>query len=135
MDNQSRKYLPTLSNLIDRLSINQLKEVFIYEHKEKYALEIEDILHDIDLIIESGKLEFDAETIRAIVVLSQINAHIWYNESKVRVGNGEGDLSLTHSLNGVRHYAANLIEKISGGRIELKTDCLADSHKTWEISW
>ena len=27
-----RKYLPTLSELIDRLSINQLKEVFIMEH-------------------------------------------------------------------------------------------------------
>ena len=32
-----RKYLPTLSELIDRLSIVQLKEVFITEHKEEYA--------------------------------------------------------------------------------------------------
>ena len=31
----SRKYLPTLSELIDRLSIVQLKEVFITEHKDK----------------------------------------------------------------------------------------------------
>ena len=29
-----RKYLPTLSELIDRLSIIPLKEVFIPEHKE-----------------------------------------------------------------------------------------------------
>ena len=28
-----RKYLPTLSELIDRLSISQLKEVFISDHK------------------------------------------------------------------------------------------------------
>ena len=35
-----RKYLPTLSELIDRLSIAQLKEVFIPEHKEEYAKEI-----------------------------------------------------------------------------------------------
>ena len=33
----NRKYLPTLSELIDRLSIAQLKEVFIPEHKEFYA--------------------------------------------------------------------------------------------------
>ena len=32
-----RKYLPTLSELIDRLSIAQLKEVFITEHKEEYS--------------------------------------------------------------------------------------------------
>ena len=35
-----RKYLPTLSELIDRLSIVQLKEVFIPDHKAEYAEEI-----------------------------------------------------------------------------------------------
>ena len=44
-----RKYLPTLSELIDRLSITQLKEVFITDHKDEYAQEISDILHDINL--------------------------------------------------------------------------------------
>ncbi len=38
-----RKYLPTLSELVDRLSIVQLKEVFITEHKEEYAKEIAEI--------------------------------------------------------------------------------------------
>ena len=32
-----RKYLPTISELIDRLSIIQLKEVFIPEHKEEFG--------------------------------------------------------------------------------------------------
>ena len=36
----SRKYLPTLSELIDSLSIIQLKEVFIVDNKEAYAQEI-----------------------------------------------------------------------------------------------
>ena len=39
----SRKYLPTLSELIDRLSIIQLKEVFITEHKAEYAEEIAEL--------------------------------------------------------------------------------------------
>ena len=43
-----RKYLPTISELIDRLSIAQLKEVFISEHKEEYAQEIKDIVEDLD---------------------------------------------------------------------------------------
>ena len=51
---KSRKYLPTFSELIDRLSIAQLKEVFIPEHKTEYAEEISDIIHDINLIIEDG---------------------------------------------------------------------------------
>ena len=46
-----RKWLPTLGELIDRLSIHQLKEVFITENKKNYASEIQDIVHDIDLIL------------------------------------------------------------------------------------
>ena len=40
---QERKYLPTLSELVDRLSIVQLKEVFIPEHKQEYNQEIKDM--------------------------------------------------------------------------------------------
>jgi len=50
-----RKYLPTLSELIDRLSITQLKEVFITEHKIEYAAEIADIVHDIQLHLNECK--------------------------------------------------------------------------------
>ena len=40
-----RKFLPTLGELIDRLSIHQLKEVFIPENKDNYAQEMHDIVH------------------------------------------------------------------------------------------
>ena len=49
----NRKYLPTLAELIDRLSISQLKEVKLVEHKEEYAQEISDIVHDIQLILNN----------------------------------------------------------------------------------
>ena len=49
-----RKYLPTLAELVDRLSIVQLKEVFITEHKNEYAQEIKDIVYDINLILEGS---------------------------------------------------------------------------------
>ena len=132
---EQRKYLPTLGELIDRLSIHQLKEVFIPEHKEEYAKEISDMVHDINLIIEEHKDEITGEVIRAIIVLSQMNAHIWYNESQVRKGEGEGDLYLTHGLNGIRNTAINNIMKIIGGRKDYKVDCLASEFKDWEVSW
>jgi len=136
----NRKYLPTLSELIDRLSIVQLKEVFIPEHKEEYALEISCILHDIQMILEEkagkGYLMVDAETIRAIVVLSQMNLHIWHNESNYRKGIKDGNnLELTHGLNGIRNTAKNKIQEIVGGRKDYKIDCLAAEFKDWEISW
>ena len=80
----SRKYLPTLSELIDRLSIVQLKEVFIPEHKTEYSEEISDICHDIDLLLANAE-KLDAQTIRSIVVLSQMNLHIWHNENQYRI--------------------------------------------------
>ena len=131
-----RKYLPTLSELIDRLSIVQLKEVFITEHKEEYSKEISDILHDIDLTLEDKNVILDSRSIRAIVVLSQMNLHIWHNESNYRKGIRDGNnLELTHGLNGIRNTAKNRIQEKSGGRKDYKIDCFAAEFKDWEISW
>ena len=132
----NRKYLPTLSELVDRLSIVQLKEVFIPEHKAEYAQEIADIVHDIQAHIDENKSEITAETIRAIVVLSQMNLHIWHNESNYRKGIKDGNnLELTHGLNGIRNIAKNKIQEVVGGRKDYKIDCLAAEFKDWEISW
>ena len=133
---ENRKYLPTLAELIDRLSISQLKEVKIPEHKEEYAQEIADIVHDIQLCLDSSDTPINAETIRAVVVLSQINAHIWHNESAVRAGTaGPSNLALTHGINGIRNTAKNKIQEIVGGRKDYKIDCLAAEFKDWDISW
>lgn len=130
-----RRYLPTLAELVDRLSISQLKEVFIPEHKEEYSQEIKDILHDIQLILDQSE-RVDAEVVRAIVVLSQMNLHIWHNESNYRKGIKEGNqLELTHGLNGIRNTAKNKIQEVVGGRKDYKIDCLAAEFKDWEISW
>tara|TARA_B100001564_G_scaffold354828_1_gene366069 strand:- start:819 stop:1232 length:414 start_codon:yes stop_codon:yes gene_type:complete len=133
---EQRKYLPTLSELVDRLSITQLKEVFITDHKDEYGEEIADILHDIDLLLQQNEVVIDARALRAIVVLSQMNLHIWHNETNYRKGIKDGNnLELTHGLNGIRNTAKNRIQELSGGRKDYKIDCLAADFKDWEISW
>ena len=131
-----RKYLPTLAELVDRLSIVQLKEVLITDHKEEYAQEIKDIIHDIDIILNDDKVKLSGKDIRAIVVLSQMNLHIWHNESEARKGINAGEnLLLTHGLNGIRNTAKNKIQESFGGRKDYKIDCIADEFKDWEVSW
>jgi hypothetical protein len=131
-----RRYLHTLGDLIDRLSIVQLKEVFITEHKEEYSKEIADIVHDIQVVLDETQGTITAETIRAIVVVSQMNLHIWHNESAYRRGIKDGNnLELTHGLNGIRNTAKNKIQEVVGGRKDYKVDCLAADFKDWEISW
>tara|TARA_R100001244_G_scaffold132142_1_gene107274 strand:+ start:1397 stop:1804 length:408 start_codon:yes stop_codon:yes gene_type:complete len=133
---KQRKWLPTLGELIDRLSIHQLKEVFIPENKENYATEMKDIVYDIDIILKENNIKLGGEIVKAIVVLSQMNAHIWYNESQVRKGEkGADNLMLTHGLNGIRNTAINKIMEVVGGRKDYKIDCIASDFKDWEVSW
>ena len=134
-----RKYLPTLGELIDRLTIVQLKEVKIPKHKKEYEKEIKDIVHDINQILLDEKYDidiFDGETIRAIIVLAQMNTHIWVKEDNARNGDNKGNkLMLTHGLNGIRNTAKNKIQERVGGRKDCKIDCIASEFKDWEVSW
>jgi len=133
----ARRFLPTISELIDRLTIVQLKEVKITEHKEAYAQEIDDIVHDIQEIMdENPNIKMTAEMLRAVIVCAQMNAHIWYNESNVRSGvAGPNMLSLTHGLNGIRNTSKNKIQEVFGGRKDYKIDCIAADFSDWEVSW
>ena len=134
-----RKYLPTLGELIDRLTIVQLKEVKIPKHKKEYEKEIKDIVHDINQILLDEKYDIDivdGEKIRAIIVLAQMNTHIWVNEDNARNGDNKGNkLMLTHGLNGIRNTAKNKIQERVGGRKDYKIDCIASEFKDWEVSW
>jgi len=133
-----REWLPHFAELIDRLAIHQLKEVLIPEHKNKYSCEMKAIQNDLDILVEEEDIKISANLIRAIVVLAQINTHIWYNESKARRGEDQNGnlLKLTHGLNGIRSNTQNYILSLIGenGRKDWKTDCLASEFSDWSIS-
>jgi len=97
---------------------------------------MKDIIFDINLILEKDKDKISGDLIRPVVVLSQMNAHIWYNESQVRKGEkGNDNLMLTYGLNGIRNTAINKIMEVVGGRKDYKIDCIAEEFKDWNFSW
>lgn len=121
-----RKYLPTLAELIDRLSIVQLKQIFISEHAEAYAQERADIMHDIDMLLaQQGPL--DATAVHAVMMIMLTNRAIWETESRARAGHSDQDhlLKFSHSLNGVRNTAKNVVATACGERRDYKIDALA----------
>lgn len=122
---RQRKYLPTLSDLVDRLSIVQLKAIFIPERAKEYASERALIEHDIDMILRGKSIT--AAHVHAMLVIMLANRFIWENESKARAGGSEQDklLKLTHSINGVRNAAKNELADLDGGRKDYKIDSLA----------
>ena len=123
----NRKYLPTFAYLVDRLSILQLKEIYIPENKDNYRQEMEDVTYDINQIIKQKKIKLSAELLHACQIVQLTNRVIWENESKARAGNNDQDklLKFTHSINGIRNKAKNKISSLIGERIDLKIDCLA----------
>lgn len=127
----TRLYLPTLSDLIDRLTIVQLKQIFLHEKRDEYVAERKLIEHDIDVVLNEmmarDNFRFGAREIRAAVVIMLTNRTIWENESKARLGGSEQDklLKLTHSINGLRNTAKNIISASCGERRDFKIDCFA----------
>jgi hypothetical protein len=122
-----RKYLPTLSDLVDRMTIVQLKMIFIPERRKEYIEERELILHDIDMILGDLGNKLTARAIMAISMIQLTNRCIWESESKARAGGDEQDklLKFTHSINGVRNTAKNILAEEAGGRKDYKIDALA----------
>ena len=135
----NRKYLPTFAELIDRMSICQLKAIFIPENKEAYDQEIADIQHDLDQMIEEKNIKLSSEMLKATSIVMLTNRYIWENESKCRNGDSQDLelLKLTHSINGVRNLAKNVISRELGERVDLKIDCFAAELKSdfqnWEV--
>jgi hypothetical protein len=123
---KERKYLPTLSDLVDRLTIVQQKMIWIPERAEEYRAERELILHDIDLMLNEG-MALNARAVLAICLVQLCNKVIWDNESAARKGGNEQDkmLKFTHSINGVRNTAKNMLSEVAGGRHDYKIDCFA----------
>jgi len=134
-----RKYLPTFAELVDRFTIVLLKSIFIPQNKQQYDQELSDIKHDINSIINEKDLKLNAEVIKAICVIMLSNRYIWENESKCRSGESQDLtlLKLTHSINGVRNTAKNILSKELGERLDLKIDCLAaelqSDFQNWNI--
>lgn len=137
--NIERKYLPTLAELIDTLTINQLKEVKFHNQKSAYAEEIKRICHDIDIIIDEKNVGLNSKLIRAIIIIAQLNMFIWENKEKMQKEDEENYLKLlkfAHQLNGIRNTMKNKISEMTGDKDPSKkrTNVETDNLKGWDIN-
>lgn len=138
-----RHYVPTFAELCDRLSIVLLKSIFIPENRDEYRKEMALIEHDIDQILDGkGRIEWTplwAGDIRALFMIAFANREIWLNESEARKGGASQDhlLKLSHSINGVRAQAKNVIAEHFGERTDKKVDSFAadfgENYGNWDV--
>ena len=133
----SKKWLPSLGELIDRLTICELKHLYNPEQRTALAQEIQNLMDDIQLDLpKSPYPTIDAKFIREVIILAQFNAHIWYNESNARGGEKDGNkLYFTHECNGVRVRAKDRLTVKVKGRIDPKVNAIAAEVPDFEPSW
>src|SRR5580700_6030709 len=101
--------------------------IFLPDRREEYIAERDLILHDIDLILLTLSKGLSAKAVMAITMIQLTNRCIWESESKARAGGNEQDklLKMTHSINGVRNTAKNVLSEEAGGRKDYKIDALS----------
>lgn len=138
MDNKQRDCLVTFSELLDRLAIDQIKEVLVPEYRVSFSEEIRKLAHDINLIIGGKSIKLTSRFIRLIIILSQINLHIWHTK-EIMVSEPDrsaASMKLAHQLNGIRNQIKNLLMKEAGFNDSAgeKTNINTDNLKGWNIS-
>ncbi len=103
----------TLAELIDKLTIEQIKEVLLNSGSE----DISNTEHDIDIVIKQKKLPASFSIVQTIIQLSQANLHVWYIKDKL-LDNPNNYMELLIQAqelnNGVRNHLKNQLMKLAG---------------------
>ena len=115
----SRQFLPPMAELIDRLTVTQIKENLLGDDSGDFYAEISKLVNDIDLIISEKKVPLSGQLIRAVVMMSQINLHIWRNKDLMQENlENESEyllhLKKAHQMNGVRNLLKNYLLELEG---------------------
>tara|TARA_R110002012_G_scaffold315603_1_gene529587 strand:- start:24232 stop:24642 length:411 start_codon:yes stop_codon:yes gene_type:complete len=133
----NRKFVLPAAELIDRLSVDQIKEM-LFDDNASITKEIDILSHDIDLILSQKEVVVNSRFLRIIMVLSQINVHIWYLKDKMQEEEERYDelLKLAHQINGVRNRMKNLLLEEFGDKEKslLRSNFDTDGLKGWEPS-
>ena len=108
-----------MSELIDRLTVTQLKQNLLRDDLGDFSNEITKLTNDINLIIREKNIAASGELIRAIVMVSQINLHIWRNKELMQEHLENEPVYLSylkkaHQMNGVRNLLKNYILGLEG---------------------
>jgi ribosome-interacting GTPase 1 len=138
MADKDRQFLPPFAELIDRLTVDQIKEVLLKTGKESYAEEMRWICNDIDLLIEERNIRNSSKLLRIVVILAQMNVHIWYLKDRMQENKERYDeyLKLAHQLNGIRNRMKNLLLEETGEREKSaeRSNCSTDGLEGWDVS-
>ncbi len=123
-----KKYHLPLSELIDRLTILEIKLVLDPISAPSYLDELSRIKNDIEIELEEKNYSLDLKTIQILITLGQMNLHIWYIKDTMKTqledkSSYANNMKLAHQLNGLRNQLKNSL-------LGLDSDANASSVRT-----
>ena len=131
------RFVPGLGDLIDRLTVDQLKEAFHKSMRTSIRTEIADLEHDIDGWADRHQIKLSGRNVRIIIVLAQINYEIWMCKERMEAAPKEYNqwLRRAHQLNGIRNQMKNLLlaEVQKETRVCPASNLLIDDLEDWNI--
>jgi hypothetical protein len=138
MDEPARQVVPSLGELIDRLTIDQIKELQDPALAASCGEEIARIERDLDAIFQSQGVPLTAELLRLVIALAQMNLHIWKTKDVMLAcpERFQASMKLAHQLNGLRNQLKNRLLALVAGTPEgaQKTNCGTDQLEGWDLS-
>ncbi len=133
------RFIPGLGDLIDRLTVDQLKEAFHKSMRTSIRAEMGDLEHDIDGWAERHQIKLSGRNVRMIIVLAQINYEIWMCKERMEAEPKVYDrwLRRAHQLNGIRNRMKNLFlaEVHKESRLCMASNLSTDGLEDWDIEF
>jgi hypothetical protein len=113
-----RKINVPLAELVDRLSICQIKELVF--NNDNYAPFMKDLENDIDSILPNINIQSQANLIKYVITISISNWIVWFLKDKMasETPNGKSyieDLKTAQDLNNcIKNFSKNKILELTG---------------------
>ena len=135
---KSIKY--NFSELVDKLSIIQIKQLINNKQYRSYENTISKILNELELnISKNKKMILNSKIVNLLNILSQINLFIWIlrDEMKISKNNYKQNMKLSHQLNALRNIAKNKLLLIfnKNKNQDLRTNINKEDLKGWKFSY
>jgi hypothetical protein len=105
-----RAYNLLLTDLVDTLTIDQIKEVLLPTGAAA-TREMAAISADLDALLAAGAFRPSGRLVRLVALLSLANQQTWFNKDRMQEDPGRyGELlEFAQELNGLRNHVRNLL--------------------------
>lgn len=128
----------SFAELLDRLSIQQIKEVRRPGSRGSSAQEMARLERAVDAEIKARRIRITGRLIRLVTALAQVNLHIWEARDAMKGKRGafRSEMKLSHQLNAIRNQLKNalLAEAGAGRSASVRTNTDREDLRGWRLS-